>query len=69
MDDIYEKIDKYNLNEKCKILIALDGMIANMIINNEIQVTVTELFVRNRKTKISLVVITKFYFSVPKMLG
>ena len=69
MDDIYEKIDKYNLNEKCKILIALDSMIAHMIINNEIQVTVTELFIRNRKTKVSLAVITKFYFSVPEMLG
>ena len=69
MDNSYEKIGEYNLNEKCKILIAFDGMIANMIINNEIQVTVTELFIRNRKTKISLAVITKFYFSVPKMLG
>ena len=31
MDNIYENIDKYNPNEKCKILIEFDDKIADML--------------------------------------
>ena len=32
MDNIYENIDKYNPNEKCKILIEFDDKIADMLV-------------------------------------
>ena len=34
MDDIYENIDEYNPNEKCRVLILLDDIIAD-ILNNK----------------------------------
>ena len=45
-----------------KILIALDDMISDMLSNP----VVTELFIRQRKLKISLVSITQSYSAVPK---
>ena len=33
MEDVYKKINKYNIGEECKILIVFDDMIANMINN------------------------------------
>ena len=33
MDDIYRNIDEYNPNKKCKILVAFDDMVADMISN------------------------------------
>ena len=35
MDDIYENIEEYNANTKCKILIIFDDMIADMLISNK----------------------------------
>ena len=32
MDDIYENIDKYNPNGKCKILIEFDDKFADMLV-------------------------------------
>ena len=50
MDDIYENIEEYSLNKKCKILIVFDGMLSN-IKRNPI---VSELFIRDRRLKVSL---------------
>ena len=33
MDDIYENIDEYSLNKKCKTSIVLDDMIADTFID------------------------------------
>ena len=33
IDDIYKNIEESNPNEKCKILIVFDGMIADMLSN------------------------------------
>ena len=41
-------------------------MIADMINNKKLNSIVTELFIRGRKSNISLVFITKSYFKVPK---
>ena len=41
-------------------------MIAEMIRNKNLDSVVTELFIRSRKLKISLVFITQTYFKVPK---
>ena len=66
MDDLYENIEEYNPNKKCKILIVFDGVIAIMLSNKKHNPAVTELFIRGRKLNISLVFITKSYFAVPK---
>ena len=62
MDDIYEEIDDYNPNRKRKILIEF----ADITTNKKVRATIEELFIRCRKLNISLVFITKSYFSVPK---
>ena len=66
MDDVYESIDDYNPNRKRKILIAFDGMVADILNNKKCQAIIRELFIRCRKLNISLVFITQSYFSVPK---
>ena len=64
--DVYKNINYYNLDQKNKILIAFDDMIADMVHNKELDSIVTELFIRGRKLDISLVFVTPSYFKVPK---
>ena len=66
MVDIYKSIEKYNPNEKRKILIVFDDMIAGMLSNKKIISIVTELSIRGRKLNISLIFITQSCFAVPK---
>ena len=66
MHDAYKNIDNYNLNKENKILIVFDDMIADMISNKNLNLVVTELFVRCRKLTISFVFISQSYFKVPK---
>ena len=66
MDDIYKNIEDYNPNKKRKILTVFDNMIADMLNNKKPNRIVTELLIRGRKLKISLVFITQSYFAVPK---
>ena len=55
MDEIYKNIEEYNQNEKRKILIVFDDMIADMLSNKNLNPVVTELFIIRRKLNISLV--------------
>ena len=57
---------EYNKNENWKTLIVFDNIIADMLINKTFNPIVTELLIRGRKPKISLVFITQSYFAVPK---
>ena len=66
MHDVYKNIDEYNPDKENKILIVFDDMIADMINNKKLNSIITELFIRGRKLKISLVFITQSYFKVPK---
>ena len=66
MDDIYKSIKEYNPNERQKILIVFDNMIADMFGDKKTQSIVTELFIREIKLNVSLVFITQSYFVVPK---
>ena len=66
MDNIYKNIEEYNPNNKRKILIVFDDMIADMLSNKKLNPMVTELFIRGIKLNISLVFITQSYFKVPK---
>ena len=63
--NIYENIEKYNPNKKCKILIVYNNIIADNS-NKKLNAIVTELFIRGRKLNISLAFITQSYFAVPK---
>ena len=65
MDDSYKNIEKYSPNKKCKILIVLDYMIADMRNNKKLNPIVTELFIRSRKLNISTTLIAQPQFSVP----
>ena len=58
MHDVYKIIDEYNPNKDNKNFIVFDDMIADMINNKKLNSSVTELFIRGRKLKISLVFIT-----------
>ena len=41
-------------------------MVADMIINKNLNPVITELFIRDRKLNISIVFVTQSYFKVPK---
>ena len=66
MHDVYKNIDECNPDKENKILIVFDDMIADMIHNKKLNSIVTELFIRWRKSNISLVFITQSYFKIPK---
>ena len=66
MKDAYKNINEYNTDKELKILIVFDDMIADMINNKKLSSIVTELFIRGRKLKMSLVFITQSYFKIPK---
>ena len=63
---MFIKILKFVIQERNKILIVLDDMIADMINNKKLNPVVTELFIRGRKLNISIVFFTQSYFKVPK---
>ena len=66
-DDVYKNIEEYNRIKESKILIEFDDMIANMLINEKVSPTITELIIRTKR--ISLTFITQPYFSAPEILG
>ena len=59
MRNVYKNINYYNPDKEKKILIVFDDMIADMIQNKKLNSIVTELFIRGRKSNISLVFITQ----------
>ena len=66
MGDIYKSIEEYNPNEKRKILILFEDIIADVLSNKNLNPIVSELFIRGGKLNIFLVFITQSDFSVPK---
>ena len=66
MEDVYKSIEEYNLGKKRKVLIIFDDMIDDMINNKKPNPVVTESFIRGRKLNISIVFITKSYFSAKR---
>ena len=66
MQDVYKKFEEYNLGRKRKILIVFDDMVADMINNKKRNPVVTEVFIRGRKSNISIVFIMQSYFKGSK---
>ena len=66
MDDVYSNIDDYNPNRKRKIFIVFHGNISDIMTNKKIQAIIKELFIRCRKSNISLVFITQSIFFCSK---
>ena len=50
--DVYKNIEEYKLGKKRKVLIAFDGMIADMIGNTKPNPVITKLFIKGRKLNI-----------------
>ena len=66
MDDIYKDIEEHNPNNKRKILVVFDDMMADMLNNKKLNPIVSESFIKDRRLNISIVLITQSYFAVPK---
>ena len=66
MDNVYSNIDDYNPTRNRKTLIVFDDMIADILTNKKVQVTIKEFFIRCRKLSMSLAFITQSPYSVPK---
>ena len=59
---IYKNIEEYNPNKKHQVLIVFDDMIFDMLSNKKLNPIVTELFIRGRRLKVSLVFISQDFF-------
>ena len=66
MDDAYNNIDDCNPKRKRRIVMVFDDMIADIVTNKRFQAIIKQLFIRCRKSNISLVFITQSYFIVRK---
>ena len=55
--------------KKCKILIVLDDMIADMLSNKKLNPIVTELFISDRKLKFLLLLLHNFILFYQKILN
>ena len=66
MHNVYKNINYCNPDKENKILIVFDDMIADMINNKNLNSVLTELVIRERTLKISLVFITQSYFKSSK---
>ena len=68
MDDIYKNIENYNPNEKRKISIIFDNVIADMLNYKNFNALITEIFIRGRKLNISLFLLHNFILLFRKVL-
>ena len=59
MDEMYENMEKKNLNKQRKILIIFHGMVADMPSNKKFNQVLSVLFIRAVKLNIALVLITQ----------
>ena len=64
MDDIYKNIEEYYPNKKHEMLIVFDYMIADMLSSKKLNPIVTELFIRGRKLKPYVMIMSCMHFRV-----
>ena len=65
VDGICNRNEQCNPNKKCKILIACDDIIVDMLNNKKRNPIITELFIEGMQLIISLAFIAQFYLAVP----
>ena len=65
MQDVYKNIEECNTDRERKVFIVFD-IITDMINNKKLNLVVTKLVIRGRKSNISLVFVTQSCFKVPK---
>ena len=66
MDGVFDNINNYNKNRDKKVLITLDGMIADIMRSEKFKAIVKNFFISFRKLNISIVFITQSSFRTPK---
>ena len=66
INDIFPQIEDYNKRRNRKILIIFDDMISHVMSDKKAQQILRDLFIRCRKSNISLCFLAQFYFSIPK---
>ena len=64
MDDIYKYIEEYNPNEKQKIVIVFDDVMADMLSSKNLNPIITELFIRNINLSIYLSIYIYIYIYI-----
>ena len=69
LNDVYKHIEEYNSSKKRKALIVFDDKVADMISNNKLDPIVSELFIRSRKSNISLVLLRNHILKHQKTLA
>ena len=69
LNDVYKHIEEYNSRKKRKALIVFDDTVADMISNNKLDPIVSELFIRSRKSNISLVLLRNHILKHQKTLA
>ena len=68
MQDVHKNIDECNANKERKLLIVFDDMIADVINNKNQNSIITELFIRDRKLNVSLVLLPNRILRLQEML-
>ena len=66
--DVYEHLEDYDPTKKRKVLIVFNDKIADLETTKKLSPIVTELFLRGRKFKISLIFKSRSYFQVPRII-
>ena len=61
-------LEDYNLTNKREMLVVFHDVISDIETNKNLYLIVTKLFLRGRKSNISLVFISQSYFKVPKTI-
>ena len=69
MQDVYKKINECNTSRKYNVLIVFDDMIADMLSNKSFYLIVTELFTRDKKLDISLLLLHNLISLCQKVPG
>ena len=69
LNDVYKHIEEYNSRKKRKVLIVFDDKVSDMISNNKRDSIVSELFIRSRKSNISLVLLRNLILKHQKTLA
>ena len=69
LNDVYKHIEEYNSRKKRKVLIVFDDKVSDMISNNKLDSIVSELFIRSRKSNISLVLLRNHILKHQKTLA